>query len=76
MPLHSSKRSERLRPHDRSELCVEQLVMRVTSPEFPKLVNWILPVTLLILTAPFSLLSDDVLQHHLNGTRNGLYVGL
>jgi hypothetical protein len=74
MPLHSSKRSERLRPHDRRELWVEQLVMRVTSPEFPKLLNWILAVTLLILTAPFSLLSDDVLQHHLNGTRNGLYV--
>jgi len=48
--------------------------MRVTSLKCPKFWNWILAVTLLILTAPFFLFSDDVLQHHLNGTRNGLYV--
>jgi Zn-dependent metallo-hydrolase RNA specificity domain len=36
--------------------------------------NWIPVVILLTLTVPFSLISDDVLQHHLNGTRNGLYV--
>src|SRR5882724_4171140 len=28
----------------------------------------------LILASPFALLSDDVLQHHRNGTRDGLYV--
>ena len=29
---------------------------------------------MLILVAPLTLISDDVLQHHLNGTRDGLYV--
>src|SRR5580704_14991558 len=34
----------------------------------------ILRMILLILATPLLLISGDVLQHHLNGTRNGLYV--
>src|SRR6266481_2320022 len=74
MKMHSSQRSEQLRSHDHSEDRVEQLAKRVMSLEFAKLWNWILAVALLTLAAPFSLIADDVLQHHLNGARNGLYV--
>jgi hypothetical protein len=74
MKMHSSQRSKQLRSYDHSDLGVAQLTKRVSSLEFAKLWNWILVVILLILTAPFPLISDDVLQHHLNGTRNGLYV--
>jgi hypothetical protein len=34
----------------------------------------ILRVILLVLATPLLLISGDVLEHHLNGTRNGLYV--
>src|ERR1035437_7982317 len=74
MKMHSSQRPEQLRSYDHSDIRVAQLTKCVTSLEFAKLWNWILAAILLILTAPFSLISDDVLQHHLNGTRNGLYV--
>jgi hypothetical protein len=33
-----------------------------------------LGVILLTLASPFLLISGDVLQHHLNGTRDGLYI--
>lgn len=72
--MHSSQRSEQLSPHDHREDCVEQLAKRVTSLRFARLWNWNLVVALLSLAAPFSLIADDVLQHHLNGARNGLYV--
>jgi PQQ enzyme-like repeat protein len=74
MTMHDSKRPERLTSHNDSELGAKQPAMRGTSLESPKLWNCFLAVTLLILTAPFLLISDDVLQHHLNGSRNGLYV--
>src|ERR1700674_545983 len=74
MRMHRSKWREQLRSYDHSELRVALLAKRVTSLEFAKLCNWTLAVILLILTAPFALISNDVLQYHLNGTRNGLYV--
>ena len=72
--MHRSKWREQLRSYDHSELRVALLAKPVTSLEFAKLWNWTLAVILLILAAPFALISDDVLQYHLNGTRNGLYV--
>src|ERR1700674_1576995 len=74
MRMHRSKWREQLRSYDHSELRVALLAKRVTSLEFAKLCNWTLAVIFLILATPFALMSDDVLQYHLNGTRNGLYV--
>ena len=42
--------------------------------ELTKMWKWIPTAILLILAAPLLLLFGDVAQHHLNGTRNGLYV--
>jgi hypothetical protein len=68
------KAARAARSCDHRELHVAQPAKRVTSLRFARRWNWILAVILLILMVPFSLISDDVLQHHLNGTRNGLYV--
>jgi hypothetical protein len=74
MRKHGSERPEQLSSHRYGELRVALLAKRFTPSEFAKRWNCILAVILLILTAPFLLTSGDVLQHHLNGTRNGLYV--
>jgi hypothetical protein len=72
--MHSSKRREQLRSYDHRGLRVAELAKRVALLEFVRRWNWIFAAILLIFIVPFSLIADDVLQHHLNGTRNGLYV--
>jgi hypothetical protein len=74
MKMEGSERPAHLSSHSYSELRATPFGKRFTSLQLAKRLRWILAAILLILTAPLLLLFGDVAQHHLNGTRNGLYV--
>lgn len=72
--MNDSNRSEHLDNSYHDDLRVAQLAPCSRQFRFAKRWNWIPAAAMLILAAPFSLISQDVLQHHLSGTRDGLYV--